>query len=427
MAEEFGSSTFSEGLATLAYAQARTHCADHSASPGTVTLGAVICSQPGGIDLSRTGSPRAGDRPSPTQMSVHVDHTGVLMTIDTREFSGKVTPSTPQRNASLLVPYPPWQSKAWAFVVWLEFKSQQDAKGASPEEQVAAATARRHIDEARRILETGKAGIGCWRHGVTLEAAYVNLHAAHSELVRVESNESLQGTGQEVLSQTRIYLDCNDTRRVTLERRLDGVTSLDSSDRPLLSVALAAAYAACDRAHERIRSVRTTLAISCFLLTLITALLWLVSAANSAALNLCFAVSGESAQVCPTGGAQPSGGDVGLVLVAGFLGAAVVGADALRDVRGSATPYNDFPLLLGWLKLALGALSALLGLLLIRGEFVPGLSGLSSSAQIVAWAAAFGGAQHLCSRLIDRQARGILDAARGSTDHPGRSSSHGTT
>jgi hypothetical protein len=44
-------------------------------------------------------------------------------------------------------------------------------------------------------------------------------------------------------------------------------------------------------------------------------------------------------------------------------------------------------------KLPTGALTAVLGLLLLRGGFVPGLSALDSTGQILAWALIFGAAQ----------------------------------
>ncbi|MEU4040182.1 hypothetical protein [Streptomyces collinus] len=53
------------------------------------------------------------------------------------------------------------------------------------------------------------------------------------------------------------------------------------------------------------------------------------------------------------------------------------------------------------MKFPTGALSAFLGVLLIRGALVPGLSDLDSRAQVLAWAAIFGAAQHLVTRLVD--------------------------
>jgi hypothetical protein len=48
------------------------------------------------------------------------------------------------------------------------------------------------------------------------------------------------------------------------------------------------------------------------------------------------------------------------------------------------------------------------GLLLLGGNFVPGLSELDSQRQILAYALAFGYAQQLVSRLIDDRARMIV-------------------
>jgi hypothetical protein len=60
------------------------------------------------------------------------------------------------------------------------------------------------------------------------------------------------------------------------------------------------------------------------------------------------------------------------------------------------------------LKLPMGALTAFLGLLLIRAGFVPGLSALDSSEQIIAWALVLGFAQQLFTYLVDRQANDVL-------------------
>ena len=63
------------------------------------------------------------------------------------------------------------------------------------------------------------------------------------------------------------------------------------------------------------------------------------------------------------------------------------------------------------LKLPTGALTAVLGLLLMRGQFVPGLSALDSPAQIIAWAIVFGYAQQLFTRFVDQRAQSVLDNA----------------
>ena len=78
-----------------------------------------------------------------------------------------------------------------------------------------------------------------------------------------------------------------------------------------------------------------------------------------------------------------------------------------RVSQGTSTPY-DVPVALALLKLPSGALSALVGLLFVRGEFIPGLSQLDSQPQILAYAFLFGIAQQLITGAVDRQAQEIL-------------------
>jgi hypothetical protein len=50
----------------------------------------------------------------------------------------------------------------------------------------------------------------------------------------------------------------------------------------------------------------------------------------------------------------------------------------------------------------------------MRGNFVPGLSALDSTAQILAWALVFGFAQELFTRLVDQQGHTVLNTVRAS-------------
>ena len=74
-----------------------------------------------------------------------------------------------------------------------------------------------------------------------------------------------------------------------------------------------------------------------------------------------------------------------VVELVGLTAAAVAAAAAIRGIRGSSERHG-LPVALIALKLPTGAITAFLGLLLMRGQFVPGLSALDTSAQILAWA-----------------------------------------
>ncbi|CAG6393698.1 hypothetical protein NMG29_34670 [Streptomyces cocklensis] len=144
--------------------------------------------------------------------------------------------------------------------------------------------------------------------------------------------------------------------------------------------------------------------------------------------------------VCPTGSdefprtrdlddnfaAVASWGDYLVVEVVGLVAAGLAAAASLRNIRGTATPFR-LPVALAMLKLPAGALTAVLGILLMRGAFVPGLSALDSSAQIIAWAVIFGYSQELFTKFVDRRGQMVLDAVRGPTSPPLVNSGSGGT
>lgn len=100
--------------------------------------------------------------------------------------------------------------------------------------------------------------------------------------------------------------------------------------------------------------------------------------------------------------------DYVVIVMAGIVAAAVTGAATLHRLKDSGSA-NNIPSALAVLKLPAGALTAILGILLMRGEFVPGLSALDTSAQIIAWAVVFGAAQQLFTRLVDHQGASIME------------------
>lgn len=123
-------------------------------------------------------------------------------------------------------------------------------------------------------------------------------------------------------------------------------------------------------------------------------------------------------QTTPPGAA--SGDDVLLIAILGAVGGALSGALAVRRFQPPPfTPYN-LPLQTFLLKVPVGALTALGGLLLLRGQVVPGLSALDSQGQILAYALIFGFAQHLFTRYVDVHAEKLLLATPSRAQRNGR-------
>jgi hypothetical protein len=164
----------------------------------------------------------------------------------------------------------------------------------------------------------------------------------------------------------------------------------------MLREAMEIAYDATDQRHMRRRGFRNILLSAAALICVLMIGLVAVVGTHPAAMPLCFhpAVtnaaqpaqgSGTGGQevttVCPSGDRQaPSAGDVMIVVGLGLLGGALAAAFAIRNVRGSSTPY-DIPIALALLKVPSGSLTATAGILLLGGGFVPGLSSWTRSGR----------------------------------------------
>jgi hypothetical protein len=218
---------------------------------------------------------------------------------------------------------------------------------------------------------------------------------------------------------------------------------LDESDREAIIAAVRAASSESRWKVARLRSFRNLLGVTSVVLALGAVGMGVVGWAEPSAIPLCFTPANV---VCPTSTtsvvpAQPqsatgtqsassqaatdrvmrkaaSGWDITAIELVGLLAAAIAAAAAIRKVEGTSTPYG-LPVAVAVLKLPTGALTALLGLLLMRGGFVPGLSALDSSAQILAWAILFGYAQQLFTQFVDSQAQSVLKGASGRTNELG--------
>jgi hypothetical protein len=193
------------------------------------------------------------------------------------------------------------------------------------------------------------------------------------------------------------------------------------------------------REHVRLRSFRNVVVVTTALMAIPALGVATTGFFRPTLIPLCFAPqeAGESVVICPTAQSEPfipageqeqagvevrdidevvqetaSPQDLIVVELVGLTAAAIATAAAFRRIKGSSERYG-LPVSLAVLKLPTGAITALLGLLLVRGQFVPGLTALDTSAQILAWALIFGYAQQLFTRLVDQQGQTVLDSVRG--------------
>jgi hypothetical protein len=368
----------------------------------------------------------------------------------------------------------PWREHALARAAEYRFLVYLLVPHDTEREKQAVAAIEQHLDAAERAAEgyprrrrRGPAHTGdsskpsehdlgrgarwlSWMGGAAVERANSHLDAVETDLLRLVPDPYLRGQLPNLVAHVRAHLPPDDPRRQGVEKLAQTVAEC-GSDRPLKEVevdqvvsAVRAASLEGRREIRRVRSFRNVLYLSALFLALGAIGMAILGAARPDVVPLCFAPD-ETTVVCPAttaevegaaAGATGTGGggvnasaaeqvridekmrdtadewDILLVELVGLMAAALASATALRSIQGSSTPYS-LPAAVAILKLPAGALTAVLGLLLMRGEFIPGLSALDSSGQIVAWAVLFGYAQQLLTRLVDQRANTVLDNVRG--------------
>jgi hypothetical protein len=280
--------------------------------------------------------------------------------------------------------------------------------------------------------------------GAPVKGAFVHLHAAVVGLVDLYTEEDIKARSPGVLARMQACLAPTDRRRQEAEAQFGteannastGTTSpprrggqnmvlqkmrgyLSRGDdgnraaaelsprRAAFREAMKISYEAADEQHARVRSLRNVLLIAAALLTALVVLVCVVGWRVPEAIPLCF-----KTPACPsTDGSTPQPGDVPIVALMGMLGGAMSATFAIQKLRTTPTPIPiDLQVSLAFLKLPAGALTAIGGLVLIHGEFIPGLTDLDTQGQILAYAIVLGVAQQLVTRFVDQKAEDVLAA-----------------
>jgi hypothetical protein len=261
-----------------------------------------------------------------------------------------------------------------------------------------------------------------WWRGTLVEAAYRNMHTARAQMIDLMDADELRAEIPMVVARANATLHRDDPRHITVEE-LQGETV--ESLRPRMRRVVGDSYEKLDLEHAQLRSFRNILLFAAVFTAIITAGTIFFVSRNPSLMPLCFdrevptgveplvtTVDGKS---CPTGsgpGVGPAGSDILVVAALGALGGALAATLSIRNLKGTSTPY-DVPVALAFLKVPLGALTAILALVAIQGDFVPGLSILDSQGQILAYALVFGFAQQALSRLLDQRAQSLLEGLPG--------------
>lgn len=295
--------------------------------------------------------------------------------------------------------------------------------------------ARRHLEEAEEACLHAS-----WfqRRSGTLERIWSNIRAADADLLSIASDDEVRARVPEILGMVRRNRSEGSPQREAVEEIAEKVAAcegpLTEEERNTLVRAQAFAYASLDSKYRRVRILADLLwcLTAAVTLGLIALAVW--GHTDEDTVDLCFRPQPPGNRVvCPTGeyevapvsspplaeppdvmdvvtGDYASSRDVLTVEFAGLIGAALTVVTAVRRIQPNhAAQYRvRLPIATAVLKFPLGALSAVAGILLIKGAFVPGLSNLDSSAQIFGWSIVFGAAQHLVTHIVDQRAEQAL-------------------
>lgn len=116
------------------------------------------------------------------------------------------------------------------------------------------------------------------------------------------------------------------------------------------------------------------------------------------------------AAAAPTPGSS-SPGDVATVLLYGLVGAVLTSVPFLvRQAPPTTVPISSVRVAQAALKVAMGMLGAVVGLLILRAGVIPGFTAIDTRAQILVYALVFGASQQLATRLIDKRSDTLVSS-----------------
>lgn len=392
---------------------------------------------PAEVEMSKFWLPGRRSRRVAEQLLTKQEHTKQLRAEQERAEQERAEQERAEQDISMS----PWGARALSRINYLHSQNgiEKCKHDPNPEKEckrkalvdgiyVHLAIARKAVKELerRRIFKVPILAT----QGRSLEIVWSHLRAADVAMLELVSKEDLASRSGEVLSMAQAHLQPDNPQCEELVRRIDRIRAGDVSriDRGVLIHTLDAAYGALDAELSRVRSLRDMLWLATVVVFLGVTVLAVYGVFSPHTFSLCFIperandLPGNASSkivICPTHETglrevkypshYASATDILAVEVAGLCGAALTVIASLRRMPGTSKPYG-LPLAAAVLKFPTGALTAFLGILFIRGAFIPGLSNLDSRAQVLAWAAVFGAAQHLVTRLVDARAREALSA-----------------
>lgn len=277
------------------------------------------------------------------------------------------------------------------------------------------------------------AGFRDWMSGGTRLSAYICLHAAEAAAVRLLRTTQLEAKLPAIRDCVTAYLQKGDSVRVALEGLPDLTAPVNKAlmrpsgsapqaaplsdmledDQLIASEALAVAHHTGDRQQGEVKQFRGALAAAFAVLALAAAGVGIVGSLNPAYFPIC---GTASTHLCPSGAGAPGRMDIWLVMGMGVLGALLSAAFALVGAKPGGVHYSfSLTITQGLVKVALGALTAVIGIIVLRTLLSDHSGLLAAQADLLAAAVAFGFSQQAFTQVMDNKATVLIKAASPET------------
>jgi hypothetical protein len=233
-----------------------------------------------------------------------------------------------------------------------------------------------------------------WLEGCYQEQAWLALHEADAQIIEVLPPEELLAHADAVLAKARGALGAEDPRVKCIESLLcEGAP--ESKLRPRLAHLARETFDTLDDKYAQSRGYRNRL-IRLTSLALAGIVIGLIAGAMS------------KLDFDPSGQANLRGSrTVVLIMLFGSLGALVTAIPPLAKANGVRNPFS-LPFFQLLLKLAMGPLFAIVGVLILQDGLIKDLHAAGDLRDLVVWATLFGAAQQSVTRFIDKRVTGLL-------------------
>jgi hypothetical protein len=230
-----------------------------------------------------------------------------------------------------------------------------------------------------------------WLEGCYQEQAWLSLHEAEAQIIEVLPLEELRARAEGLLGKARRALGGDDPR-IWYVKTLLQEDATASALRPRLAHLARATYDALDDRYAQSRGYRNRL-IRLTVMALAGIVLCLV-AGMMRTLDFGVADHGDWRTVV-------------LLLLFGSIGALVTAIPPLAKANGVRNPFS-LPLFQLLLKLTMGPLFAVVGLLILEDRLIPHFHAPANVRGLLVWAILFGAAQQSVTRFIDQRVTRIL-------------------